>query len=286
MKFKALLVTFNIVLILSFITIFLLPLFLLDGTFMVEFWRKNWFFSVIFLVVILAVNGIFISQWKMLSCLENEDWPALSQYLENEVFTLKRYNPRRIRLLCDALLLLGDFATIRRLEAVIREKRPAMLAGLSVRLSSAAMLSGDYEYMFSIADRPSGTSGPDDDWRDFLAGFALHLGRKFQLAADRFEPLALRARDPLVAALSAYLAGEVLAGNLPGRKVSLSAVASEARSRVLAQCSRKKWDERVETAKGEMHAVILGKLIDEAAAWLYGNAPAGSTVSGPLPQAT
>ena len=78
MKFKVLFITFNIVLFLSFLTIFLLPFFILDGSFMLEFWSKNWYFGLIFIIILGIVNAAFISNWKMLSFLEREDWPALS----------------------------------------------------------------------------------------------------------------------------------------------------------------------------------------------------------------
>ena len=59
MKFKVLFVIFNIVLFLSFLTIFLLPFFILDASFMLEFWSKNWYFGAIFLVILGVVNFAF-----------------------------------------------------------------------------------------------------------------------------------------------------------------------------------------------------------------------------------
>ena len=63
----------------------MLPFFILDGSFMAEFWRNNWYFGAIFIVVLVVVNGLFLSQWKMLSCLEREDWPALARLLEGRI---------------------------------------------------------------------------------------------------------------------------------------------------------------------------------------------------------
>ncbi len=269
MKFKALFITFNIVLFLSFLTIFLLPFFVLDGTFMADFWSKNWFFGIIYIIILFAVNFIFISHWKLLSFLEKEDWPGLSGYLEGVVFGKKKYGKRNVGLLCDALLLLGDFTTLAKLETVLRADRPRLFASLGIKFAAAGLLSGDYPALHALASSLAFQKGADTDWLSFYAAFSLHLSKKFDQAAVGFVPLAENARDPLVTALSGYLLVLLASKDTGTRRSELEIAAEGAKRRIAAKLSRKKWDILVEDAKADMQVVVLGKLIDETGSWLY-----------------
>jgi hypothetical protein len=241
----------------------------LDSSFMLEFWTKNWFFGAIFIFVFLAINAVFLSYWKMLSFLEKEDWPGLSLYLEGEVFERKRYNSRKVRLLCDSLLLLGDFATIGKLEDLLRSERPRLFASIGIRFVAACLLSGDYERMIPLIAELRELKCPDGEWLDFYAAFSGTLRRLPDEAATGFVPLASAGKEPLVVALSGYLAGDVLAKKLPARKDELSGAADSAKSRLTAKYSQKKWAGYIEDMKGDMHVVVLGKLIDESNRWLF-----------------
>lgn len=270
MKFKALFVIFNIVLILSFLTIFFLPFFLLDAAFMLEFWRKNWYFAAVFAVVLAVVNGLFASQWKLLSCLEREDWPALARHLESTVIAKGRYTKRSVRLYCDALILLSDFEGVKKLSTALEGAKPALFAFFASRFAAAAILSGDFERAYAIATRASDVRDPDSsEWRRFYAAFSRHLARKPGEAAPGLESLARAAKNPLVAVLAGYLCATSLARQADGRGDGLESAASEARLRVCAVFTPDRWNRYVEESKADMQVVILGKLISEATAWLF-----------------
>ena len=273
MKFKALFVIFNIVLILSFLTIFLLPFFILDGSFMAEFWRNNWYFGAIFIVVLAVVNGLFLSQWKMLSCLEREDWPALARLLEGRIIGKKHFTKRSVRLYCDSLILLSDFEGLKKLSTSLESGKPTLFARLSPRFAAAAILSGEYDAAYRIAmAQVHGLDREGGEWRAFYAAFSRHLAHKPAEAADGMLALARGARDPIVAVLSGYLCQGVLARSIEGRVPELSAAASEAQLRVGAVFTLDRWTRYVEEAKADMQVVILGKLIAEATAWLFSQA--------------
>lgn len=272
MKLKALFLTFNIVLLLSFLTIILIPMFILDGSFMLDFWAKNWYVIAVFVLILAWVNAMFFANWKVLSYLENEDWPGLSQYLEKKVFAGKRYSRRHIQLLCDSLLLLGDFATIRRLREAISRDRPALLPVLAVRFAASCLLDKNYAGVRELADRAADAKGADRDWLAFYGAFSRYIVKEYGPAADGLMPLAASAGDPLVAALSGYLCGTSLAGALPARARELDQAASGAKHRLDASVAAKKWRVFVEDAKADMQYVVVAKLLDEAGAWLYGSA--------------
>lgn len=280
MKFKVLFILFNIVLFLSFFTIFLLPFFVLDGGFMVEFWTKNWFFGLVFLAILGIVNGAFLANWKLLSCLEREDWPGLAAHLEREVIEKKRYGRRKVRLLCDSLLLLGDFATIRKLAAALRADKPSAFAPLATRFAAAELLAADYEALYAITSEFAGAKCADRDWLAFYGAFSRHLALRYGDAANGMLPLARDSSDPIVTLLSGYVCDKLLPLKVSDRTDELVAAARDARERLLGKFTRSQWLSYLETAKSEMHVVILAKLIDEATVSLFpASAPSGSLAS-------
>lgn len=269
MKFKALFITFNIVLFFSFLTIIFLPFLIMDGSFMSDFWSKNWFFCIIFVSIIALVNFVFLSHWKMLAFLEKEDWPGLSQYLENAVLVKKRFGKRNVRLLCDSLLLLGDFDTLDRLESVLRQERPALLASVAVKFAAAGLLSGKFDRLQAFTTSLASEKGADRDWLLFYAAFSRHLSKQFPEAADGLIKLASSAKDPLVTALSGYLCGVLLTRKDTDDQEALLSAAKEAKARLQKTYHRTKWDSYIEETKAEMHVVVLGKLVEETGTWLF-----------------
>jgi hypothetical protein len=239
---------------------------------MAEFWLKNWYFGLIFFVILVSVNFVFAAYWKTIGYLEKEDWPGLSQYLETQVFAKKRYSYRKLSLLCDALLLLGDTATLKKLEDTLRSERPRQLARLGVRFSSSSLVTGDYARLRALAGELADVKGADRDWLLFHAAFVDLIEKKYDPAADSFSSLAGTVSDPLLVALCGYIAGRVLPGKLPARRDALDATAQSARGRLLAKFTAKKWSSYMEDARAGMHVVVLGKMIDETALWLFPSA--------------
>lgn len=270
MKFKALFITFNIVLFLSFVTIFFLPYFILNSLFMIEFWSKNWFFAIIFLCILGIVNGVFIAHWKTLSYLEKEDWPGLSRHLEIIVFDKHRFGKRKVGLLCDALILLGDFKTLGKLESELREKKPRLFAASGIKFASAYLLSKRYESVYALAQELGSQKEADTPWLSFYGSFALHLQNKWERAADGFSTLCATSSDPLVTALSGCMCAIIQKKHPDERDEKLGSASLEAKRRVTSKMSASKWHAYIDEAKAAMHVVVLGKLIDETGTWLYG----------------
>ncbi len=77
MKFKAIYILFNVVLVVSFLVIFLMPVFLLGSDYFSLFWTRNWVIAVVFVVTLAALNTYFLLNWGLFTRLEREDWPGL-----------------------------------------------------------------------------------------------------------------------------------------------------------------------------------------------------------------
>ena len=60
MKFRTIFILFNVVIIVSFLFVFLLPLFLLGPESSLGFWKGNWYLALFFLALIAGLNAFFI----------------------------------------------------------------------------------------------------------------------------------------------------------------------------------------------------------------------------------
>ena len=116
MKFKGIFVIFNSVVAFSFLFVFLMPLFVLDGAAYGIFLASNWYLAKAFLGVMGVLNAYFIVNWKIFRLLEREDWPALNEVLKNRLFEQKRYTSRDVALFVNTSLLMSDISSIERLE--------------------------------------------------------------------------------------------------------------------------------------------------------------------------
>lgn len=134
MKLKVLFVIFNIVLILLLFTVFFLPLFYADGSFMREFWKANWFFGPVFLILILFVNIMFLKNRLLIKYIESEDWSSLASLLEKKIYTKKRITYKSSLLLAESLLLLGDFTSVNKFCDFLKDNKPKYISKLVLNL--------------------------------------------------------------------------------------------------------------------------------------------------------
>ena len=102
MKFKALFILFNIVFASIFITVFFLPLNLLDAGGWGGFWGRHWGLLALFSLIVVAVNGVFALWWRLLGLLEAQDWAGLANYLEKKVYNRAFITASTVRLFLES----------------------------------------------------------------------------------------------------------------------------------------------------------------------------------------
>src|SRR5512147_2393751 len=122
MKFKTIFLIFNAVVLLSFLFVFFAPMLMLDASFASAFLARNWFLALAFLAILGALNAFFLANWKLFALLEREDWPALSDYLSDQIHGKGRISNRTVKVYVNSLLLLSDLEGIERLQALLAEK--------------------------------------------------------------------------------------------------------------------------------------------------------------------
>ncbi|PKL08510.1 MAG: hypothetical protein CVV51_08560 [Spirochaetae bacterium HGW-Spirochaetae-7] len=270
MKFKTIFALFNIILIFSFGFIFMMPFMLLGSEYSLPFWTKNWPLFLFFTAVLIGFNAFFVSNWRLFSLLESEDWEALGSLLGQRVFDRKRYDRRTVRLLVNTSLLRGDMDTVKRLETALRTDKPAALRRDAVLFGAARLLANDAEasvrFLSEFAD---GAGVENPEWMRFYHAFALVLGKRASEAAARLMPT-LSSKDPVLSLLSAYTLGTTCAVAVtPAERQSLVAAAEGRRAELARRYGAVRWAREVERAKSEIHIVILSKVLDEATSWLF-----------------
>jgi hypothetical protein len=271
MKFRTIFILFNVVILISFLFVFLLPLFLLGTGSSIQFWKGNWYLALLFLTLLGVLNAFFIANRKTFTLVENEAWGELSAHLVRLMFPRGRFSSSRVRLLVNAYLLQSDIGGIERLEAELSAKRPALLRRNALLFGITRLLRNRSEEAEAFFGRFLEAKDVESrHWLRFDYGFSLVLQKRFAPALPYLEE-GTSSSDPVLCLLSAYFLASVggAAAKDEAEKASISDKAQAARSRLLKRYSRSKWNKEIERAKSEVHIVILSKPIEDAGRWLY-----------------
>lgn len=273
MKFRTIFILFNVVILTSFLFVFLLPLFLLGPGTSIVFWKGNWYLALLFLALLGGLNAFFLLNRKTFVLVEREDWAALSAHLVALMFPTGRFRTGRVRLLVNAYLLLSDIGGIERLEAELATKRPDLLRKNALLFGVTRLLRNKSEEAEAFFGRYLGSKDVESlPWLRFDYCFSLVLQKR---AAEALPYLAeaSSSRDPLLRLLAAYLLGTVGAAAAPeADKDAMAAKAEAARAELRKRFSSAAWSKEVDRAKSEVHIVILSRLLDDAGRWLYADA--------------
>jgi hypothetical protein len=282
MKFRTIFILFNVVILVSFLFVFFLPIFVLGASASVDFWKGNWYLALLFLLLIGGLNAFFLANRKTFSLVEREAWGELSAHLVGLMFPRSRFSSSRVRLLVNAYLLQSDIAGIERLEAELKAKKPALLRKNALLFGVTRLLRsrGDEAESFFVSYLEA-RDVDSRDWLRFDYGFSLVLQKK-GAAALPYLTEGASSRDPVLRLLAAYLLGSVGVAAAPDEagKAKARDLAQAARQALRKRFTKDRWDREVERAKSEVHIVILTKLLDDAGRWLFEAAP-GSPALAP-----
>lgn len=259
MKFKALFILFNAVIILSFLFLFLLPLILFGARYF------PLAAAAIFILTLVAINFYFLRYWRLFILLEREDWPRLMSFLEEQVYQSSALRGLYIKMLINAYLLTSNSHRIVALEALLRERRPGLLRRYGLQIGLPYLLRGEPAEAEKYFGRLLAEArAPDRGWIHWNHVFCL-LQQK-QLDAARRELLEIldsRPR-PLLSLLTLYLLD------------SFSTADSEAALRVRRgkawfqrRYSQRRWEKAVGRSVKSLHLAVLSPLIKDASNWVF-----------------
>ncbi len=268
MKLKTIFIVFNLFVVLAFLSIFLVPLFVLGGEYFSFFASRNWTAALLFVVTFIGANLYFLVNWRLFGLLEREDWPALVGHLEEQIYRKGRLRGTSVRLLANAYLLTSAIDEIPRLESHLAGKRPALVDRFPIPFGIPYLLKrSPAEARVYFAGR---LERPKLRWREWVRwNLAFSLLQERQPDAARAELRALQGalsgRDPLLALLTLYMLDSFSASDAEVR-----GLVERERGALRRRFGRPQLERIVERSRGNMEVLILSRLVRDALDWLYG----------------
>lgn len=270
MKFKYLIIAFSIIILIIILIIAFLPQMLAGPEFAANF-RLLTLPLLLFMIALLAVVGIFfIVNYRLLSLLEREDWPALAYYLEQQIYVKGRYSGRKVRLLASSYLVISDYMSVLKLESKTMLARPSLVEKNVLLFGTARVLSGKYQeaaaFFRSNIDK---CRTSDRQWIQWYYGFSLLLSGNFNLAQPEYKNLAANSDDALVTGLSSYFLENSIARKVLNHE-ECAAAAKNGRERIKkALHSHDHWKKEVDKRATDIYIAIIRKYINEAGLWVF-----------------
>lgn len=267
MKFKILIITLNIVIFISFVSFFILPLLAFAGA-TNTFFIKNWFFPPIFIAILAFINILYFRNKNIIENLESEDWTGLCHVLEVEVFDKNRASLKNLNLLSDVQLLLSDFTGLQRLETYVRSKKSEYLSRLAPNFAGGKFLSGNYAELQSFVSNLI-RSGKKDEWLLFYFPLSLQMQKLYPEASKEFESCLNTFNEPILNLMTGYFYYEVLKKYCKLTEKEREEAANSFKNNIKTQYSLETWKDYTAKKRQEMHILIFKKIIDDATSWLF-----------------
>ena len=263
MKFRVIFLLFNVVLVISFLVIYLMPLFIIGWDYTKIFWAANWYLPVIFFAIIAVLNVYFALNWRLFNLLEREDWAGLVSFLEEEIYTKNRIRRQHVRILVNGYLVNSNTDGIGRLEAQVREKRPKLMPSMALSFGVPHLLKNDPVQMEQyFAEFLTKRNTRDRNWVLWDHAFALMLQKRREEARGELLGVVKASREPVLRLLSFYLLDAFSDGDV-------ERVLEEGKASLKKRFTPSLWQKELERAKDNVQVVILSKLVQESTEWLF-----------------
>ena len=260
MKFKTIFFLFNIVLIIAFLFVLLMPILLIGQNYFSLFISKDWFVLVLFFLCIAGVNIYFILNWKLFRLLETEDWQMLSRYLEEQVYKKKRIRKIYVKMLLNVYFLNSEMDKINKLEEYLKNEKPQYLLYFSVEFGIPYLINSDAvssESYFGklLASRKTANV----EWIRWNYAFALMQKKEFEAAKAELLKLYGESTNPLIFLLTLYLLD-----SFAKMDIGVKSKVDEGIKKLRNMYGLKKIDKELESNSDNIEVVILSQIIREA----------------------
>lgn len=265
MKFKLVCLLFNGIVLLSFIFVFMIPVFLLGWQHSRMFWAANWPLAALFVVILAGLNVYFALNWKLFSFLETENWRGLIAYLEDRVITRGRYRKQHIQVLINSYILVSEPSRILELETHCREHRPEYVALFALQFGIPHLLQNDprdmERYYGELRQNPRCSDRP---WVEWSYAFALLLQQRQDEVRDILLALPQSTRNPVLRGLTYYLLDA-----FPNQDMQVRNSVIEGKKALRSRYSQSQWQKEVEKNRGNLQVVVLAKMVKDVSAWVF-----------------
>lgn len=265
MKFKIIFLFFNLVIIISFLVIFFMPLIMLGGDYAGDFWKDSWFLPVLFLLAVVGIDSYFFYNWKLFRYLEEEDWERAIEYLEGRLESTGRISASRLRILINTYILKSRIESLETLEAKVREKVPKLHSRYALSLGIPKLLKTDAEglefFYGPLREKPR----KDQDWIRYLYSFALLLQERREEAREELKTIIEGPKSrPVVLLMALYSLSPFSAMDQ-----ETASFVSDHCARLKERYSRPAMEKEIQKSREQLVPIMMGKLTEEALQWLY-----------------
>jgi len=276
LKFKYLIIAFGIIIAAAALILIFLPMLLPDSgqdfhvTLAVNFRFIAFPLLAFMAVLLIGLSAYFIINYRLLSLLEREDWPALAYYLEHLIYVKGRYTYRNVRLLASSYLVISDYKSVLKLETKTQLAKPLLIGKIALIFGAARILEGNRQESVSFyKGHLNSCRKADKEWVSWFSGFTQLLAGSYQAAEAEFSSISVSSKDAIITGLSAYFLGSTLEKRslTPDKCRNISETGKERVLKALKNAAG--WKKETGKAGNDIHIAIIKKYIDEAGEWIF-----------------
>jgi hypothetical protein len=266
MKLKTLFIMFNCVVVFFLVVVGIMPIVMKIS--------MDTQYLPLALLVILVLAGLdvyYFFNYRLLSLLEKDDWPALIQYLEGKVLKKGRFSQRSVHLLTQTYLIMSDTASAVNLENKTAVASPRLVEKNALVFGAARLLAKDISGAEKFFEAHLKTAPKKDRlWIRFYYGFSLLLDWRFQEGSGEFMDIVKSSNNPVLTGLSAWFLFDFLNKALPDQRADIAAAAEEGKAKAKAAIyDLEEWKVRVLKLQREVHVALHAKSLNDAGKWLW-----------------
>ncbi len=264
MKFKLIFALFNVIIAISFVFVFLMPLFVIPIATVLSFWAQYWYLIVVFLLILAVIDSYFLINWRMFVLLESENWTGLAALLEKRLFEQKKVSDQNVKLLYRAWLVQGKLSHMRKLETLVRARHPKRMPRYALSLGVSYLLENKPEQIVAYFSEFKDLGGEDAAWINFNLSLGYLGAERMQDAHDTLQALALQDKHLLPKLLAVYLLrpGESFSQEFDGQL-------GQALQYLRIKLDHARFQKLMYKDGDNLQLVILAKLLEEASAWFF-----------------
>jgi hypothetical protein len=222
--------------------------------------------------IMAAVDAYCFSRRRLFLLLEREDYPALVQYIEGEIFQKGKYSKGLVQILVNAYFVLSEPEEVIELEQKLNLLKPELAADNALLFGAARILANNpaaaeaFFAKFLQEENP-----PQEEWLRFYHGFSCLIQGRQDAAVNEFIILVNEGAEPFVIGVSSFFLASVIAKSLVRRERECLEAAKDGKARVNKSLpTAEAWNKRFAKLQKEVHVSILARYNTPAAAWLYG----------------
>ncbi|MFQ3619474.1 MAG: hypothetical protein SNJ78_00880 [Spirochaetales bacterium] len=266
MKFKTIFIFFNSILIFSLIFIFFMPFFIIGRGYALDFWKQNWYISLLFLLVLFIMNTYFLKNWKLFLLMEGENWQGIKAFLEAKIKEGKKLSEQNARILMNTYLVLGESDKMLSLSNTLKTQSPRVYKSLAVELGVGHLMKSNPEGLEEYYTPLTNTTEVKGvDYARFSLALAYLFAHRYEDALKALTEFQNYQKEPILFLLSNYLLH-----TLKGEDPQILEEIESRRKWFLTTYPSKKWERYIEGRKENLVILVLSRFIQDASFWIYG----------------